>query len=203
MGKKREQADPFGLSLLDVLSNALGGVILLMLIVAVTIKGRDDRKLNEAQEERQGSNYTVKVFEKTKKPSNDLNFDLMLVQVAIVGTEKAELDLVTDASTNGCCSLAKLATSGHNESITEYMVIRNGIYDGEWELRLKPLPSATSIQSVDFYVTHNKQVYCAEKGTPTGTGGATTLLSIRESKAGQPQIRIFGRTLCQVAPRID
>jgi len=199
MSKKREQADPFGLSLLDVLSNALGGVILLMLIVAVTIKGRDDRKLNEAKEERQGANYTVKAFEKIEKPNDETNFDLMLVQVAIIGSGKVNLELKTDASTNDCCSLVKQISGGGRKGVSEYMVVRNGTYNGEWELLLSSSSLLKGIQSVEFYVTHNKQVYCAESGVPTGK----TLLKVREYKGDQPEIRVFGRTLCEVSPNIQ
>ena len=186
MPKKREPVDAFGLSLLDVLSNALGGLILLMLIVAVTLKGNDKRRLNLPEEERQGQKYTELEFQK-KKP--EVKFNLLLVQITLYGSD-ASLEFEGDRSN---CSLTKSTANGNKES-EDWFILRIGEKEKDWSVTYaqNAFDNIRYPDSIAVFVTIDEMVYCAEifnnidKNAP--------VLEVKESKSENIDIKIGGKT---------
>lgn len=157
MSKRKEAVDPFGLSLLDVLSNALGGVILLMMIVAVTIKGNDSRKLNLPQEADQGERYTEVKF----KPKNTkVEYFLLTAQIDLIGGG-GSLSLDGDIKNE----ILTKSTSPFRGESREWLVIRQGKSKGRWQVRLDPksIPTGDTFpDSVSVMITLDNKVSCSE-----------------------------------------
>lgn len=89
MAKAKKVADPFGLSLMDVLSNALGGMILLLLIVAASIKSNESQKKvrkDETEPGAGGSIATLSFVESKNTPKYD--YILYHYTLKITGTNK-------------------------------------------------------------------------------------------------------------------
>lgn len=196
MTKRKEAVDPFGLSLLDVLSNALGGLILLMLIVAVTIKGNDEKRLNLQQESSQGENYTViTIPERLKQPK--LETDILIAQIKVFGGSP-ELSLA--GAFEGHCSLSKyvdtLDTKKHS---SEWLVIRKNKMDGDWEVRLDKNSDHSPPDSIAILITWKELVTCHE--VLMFNQQRESILRIKESLHGQPEIFLLGKQTCNMDPK--
>lgn len=192
MIKRREPVDPFGLSLLDVLSNALGGLILLMLVVAITTKGNDEKRLNLPSEDTQGQNYTVVTVSKKKKP--ELKFNLLIAQINLYGSS-AELSLAGEFTGN--CSL-----SSRGDSLKrQWLAIRlDNMQNKEWEVKFKNPSDHPGLDSIAILVTCSDLVTCYDviKYEP----GQESILKVREMLKSQPEISFLGRP-CNLNPNLN
>lgn len=184
MAKKREPADAFGVSLLDVLSNALGGLILLVLIVAVTLKGNDKRRLNLPQEERKGINYTEINFDKADL---NLKFNLLLLQIELIGGE-GEISLSGD--TEGC--IVTRSNSDAKDKKNNWFVMRNGEKVGAWQIDLKNSSADNPPESIAIFITVDEKVYCS--GIVDIKDISDPLVTIVESKENSPFIQVVNKT---------
>jgi hypothetical protein len=131
MPKKRTPGDAFGLSLLDVLSNALGGLILLVLIVAVTIKGNDLKRLYLPQEGRPGLYYTELKFDQEDLEPVE---NILLAQIRLIG----DADRMAVPRLSGDVAQCTLLPSPVSEGtrISDWMAVRKGEVDGTWSIKL-------------------------------------------------------------------
>ncbi|MCO6490083.1 MAG: hypothetical protein J5I98_16850 [Phaeodactylibacter sp.] len=182
MAKKREPVDPFGLSLLDVLSNALGGVILLMLIVAVTLKGNDKKRLNLPQESLQGKNYTKTTFNKKEKPEVEIN--ILLAQIQLIGN-KGALKLESDVP-NCVLSQSTSADTMRND----WLVVRHGIVKGEWSVVLNEPAHIGPRDSVAVFITLAELAKCSEVAELKNLN--QPVLRVVENGSNDPDIYIAG-----------
>lgn len=160
MGKRKEPVDAFGLSLLDVLSNAVGGVILLVLIVAITLRGNDYKRLNLPDEQKSGEIYTVLKFDKSKNDKKE-NMNLLVVQIKFHGgSMKCEI-----TGENSECSLGIEDTSEQvtNRGFKEMIIFRkkNDQEQRKWEVIAKENDSPSIPDSISIFVTANDKVICA------------------------------------------
>lgn len=187
--KKREPADAFGLSLLDVLSNALGGVILLMLIVVLTIKGNDKKRLNLSQEERPGEWYTVLDFEK-KKP--EVQFNLLLAQISLLGAKEdgqfGELELTENTQ---YCGISKENSERKN---AEWFILRHGVKKEKWEVKFKEPYEGVYPDSIAVVITIDEKICCSKIVKVTDVN--EPLLTVQERGEKQPEITISGNKKC-------
>jgi len=190
MVKRKNAADAFGLSLLDVLSNALGGVILLMLIIAATINGNDKRRLNKPQESKQGKKYSAIEFEKGEKKNE---FNLLLAQVRLINGSG---EISIGGEHNNKCSLAKYITDISPDMETNWLAIRMGEMNGTWDLILHPGTGTTYPDSVSVFITIDDIPYCSKIVKLKRDLKDNILLSVREQGKDQPQINIAGTTAC-------
>ncbi|MEL6629486.1 MAG: hypothetical protein AAFU33_16365 [Bacteroidota bacterium] len=184
MAKRRQPSDPFGVSLLDVLSNALGGVILLVLIVAVTIDGNDKRRLNLPPEERKGINYTEINFDKAEL---DLSLNLLLIQIELIGGD-GEIRLSGDSEN---CILTQ-THRGSSEKKPNWLVIRTGENLGTWDISLKENSSTIPPNAVAIFITVDEKVYCS--GIVDIQDVSTPLVTVVESKQNNPFIKVGDKT---------
>jgi len=195
MSKRKAPVDPFGLSLMDVLSNALGGVILLMLIVAATIKGKDKEHLNRLPEDDQGAEHTAVEFVRGKPALKSL----MLVQIELLGGEGT---LILSGEKQ-FCSLSKRRKdqapemdSLHQTSpyAQDWLIIRNGNFSGTWKVDLEIDPNGNRPDSVGVFISTGTLIKCVI--TTKLILNKKTILEVREQKNGEPEITIAGQP-CQ------
>lgn len=112
MSKRKPPADAFGLSLMDVLSNALGGVILLVMIVAVTLKGNDRLRKNKPEEERAGQEYTALDLDRSPVvPARQLK--TVVLQIHFTGAPR-ELSVDEGEHTLGMVGDSRDALASHD-----------------------------------------------------------------------------------------
>ncbi len=167
--KKKNPKDPFGLSLLDVLSNALAGTIILMLIVAVSVGGNDKSKKSKIYSKNQGSRMTL-------SPSNnstsiETNFDELTIQI------------FSDLQIKEECTLS-LKDKGING------IIKEGFTKGSignsymWELYVPSGAELLSRLTLEIYCNQNmsKNVieYFVYEGSRFITSGDETLIGKRD-----------------------
>ncbi|MCG8330167.1 MAG: hypothetical protein MI974_20885 [Chitinophagales bacterium] len=176
MAIKRKAVDPFGMSLLDVLSNALGGVILLMLIVAATLKGNDKKRLNLPPEGEQGIIYTELDFEILDL---DLDMEILIVQIQL--SEPAKLTL--DAPDNAFVSMST------NDNVN-WLILQEKKAEEGWQVRF-PYSSNRSPNTASIAVNLNGWPLCVS--TIALSPGASTLLSVARGE-GQPIINMAGKS---------
>jgi hypothetical protein len=192
MAKKKEAPDAFGLSLLDVLSNALGGLIILMLIVAVTKKGNDEKQLNLPSEEKEGKIRTDINFEKMKKHTDN---DILIIQLKLLGGGGV-LRLQGNGIRN--CSLSQFNsndTLGNSADTTlqqadNWMAVRMGEQKAEWRVVLV----TGRVDSVAVFITKNANVYCSDIVKLENNGAP--LISVEDKGKGQSIIKIAGVKNC-------
>ncbi len=179
MGKRKEPVDAFGLSLLDVLSNAVGGVILLVLIVAVTLRGNDYKRLNLPDEQRSGEAYTVLKFDKSKNEKKK-NMNLLVVQIKFHGGSM-KCEISGDASE---CSLGIEDTSEQltNRGFKEMIIFRKKTDQEQrkWEITTVENDTRSIPDSVSVFVTANDKVICASTRAYTKQN-SVPILSVSDS----------------------
>ncbi|MCG3158228.1 MAG: hypothetical protein DKINENOH_04869 [bacterium] len=139
----KRPGDPFGLSLMDVLSNALGGTLLLMMIVAASIGLRDEEQRELPAEEGGGEFETVKIIPLRRVPSDKPDLSLLVIQIRFWGSRSIKLYL-NGIESDESCSIGSIANDP-----SEWLVIRKGRRDNNWSVIAK----AQSIQDLPEKIT--------------------------------------------------
>ena len=186
MAKKKEAPDAFGLSLLDVLSNALGGLIILMLIVAVTKKGNDERRLNQPDEGREGKIYTDTKFDTTKMKIDN---EILIVQLRVFGKGELKLDLKQDKFSH--CSLSKFSDNDTLKPSNNWMIVRMGEQNAKWTVNVV---GSDKVDSVAVFVTKNAKVFCSNIVIIDNNGAP--LIAVEDKGKQQSIIKIGGIKSC-------
>ena len=185
MSKRKEPADAFGLSLLDVLSNALGGVILLTLIVAATIKGNDKLRLNLPPDLERGNDYTDLDFDVKKKKK--IEFDLLIIQMELIGGT-SELKLFGEDLSH--CSISKRTISDDQLNVSdEWLIVRQNKMDSNWSIEFSDTENLPD--SIAVIITLDNLTPFGEKVEISGT----KILNINESLTSKPNITIFEKPI--------
>ncbi|MBV6504653.1 MAG: hypothetical protein ILNGONEN_00203 [Syntrophorhabdaceae bacterium] len=173
--------DAFGLSLLDVLSNALGATILLMMIVAASLGKGDEKRRNLPVEEGEGENVTVLDF--YPEPSRS-SLHLLVIQIRLFGDD-AEFCSLRIEGEQDSCTIAQ----GINKR-SEWLVTRKGRLERQWFVVLeaqKTLPDSFSVLA-----TSDDQPLVSEVRRLDKNLGQLerTLLSVSEKSDLPPEIQI-------------
>lgn len=178
MKNRREKQDAFGLSFLDVLSNSLGSVILLVIIVGASMSGNDKRKLNKIDEGAMGEIFTDSKFDTIKKL--DLDLDIIIAQIEIPKNGELELD-VKDCTS---CTISESSRGDFNT----YLIVRPHKIKKNWQVIVKKgkLPEA-----INMFVTWNEKIIC---GNQFEVKPNTSILEINEPiEDAKGIIKVFGQ----------
>lgn len=189
--KRREPVDAFGASLLDVLSNLFGALILLMLIIAVLIRN-DIYRLYKPDEGSVGQRPS-NTFLKPKPAKEKLQF--LVAEITLTG----EGDLRTevwggDAALSSRVSLCE----GEGKKIgTHWLALRQGSFSGTWSV----IPKSTnhSIEGVCVEVKIDGLSVCSI-AQPYRSGN---LLKVKEIKNGLAEITVAGKPCNTVNSKKD
>lgn len=122
--------DPFGLSLLDVLSNALGATIVLMMIVAVNISSDAEQQHQDAQtDESQGEMITLQL----KPTADNERSKLMVLQIRLIGGNPRNCRLEAISSR----PIPEISIQQGKYDPSQWLVFKRGRFYFTWQVILK------------------------------------------------------------------
>jgi len=158
-------ADAFGLSLLDVLSNALGAVLLLMMIVSASVGGNDEERHDLPVEE--GAGQTVTALEFKLHEPNTPKSGLIVAQIRLFGGDVESLNLIfKDATADDIRGVHR----GIKDR-SQWLVLKRGRRLGQWSLHIAArrhgaLPDSISVMAtIDDYPMPPKLIHLNDKNT--------------------------------------
>jgi len=189
MSKRKDSADAFGLSLMDVLSNALGGVILLVLIVAVTLKGNDRLRKNKPEEERQGVDYTSLDF-KRSKITQKFELNVLTVQIHF---KSSPVGLQLRDATG--CTLALVGDSAGATSSTDWLLTTDSIVALPARLVIKAHPVGTVAQDSVFVIVSREQSVLFSIGDRFELADTARFMVISRTPEKSVEVKLQNKTL--------
>lgn len=185
MARRREPADAFGASLLDVLSNLFGALILLMLIIAVLIRN-DIFRLNRPDEGSLGNFHSTN-FKKPERAKDKLNF--LVAQIQLEGSGELQYD-----GPQSIAKSIKLGQGAASDVENYWSIVRQGQIAGTWSI--VPKGNDQGIERVCITVKVDGLSVCSI--SQAYVTGSQAVLKITEREVGGPVIFVGGKP-CNVS----
>lgn len=184
----RRPADAFGLSLLDVLSNALGGTMLLMMIVAASVGGIGNQKENLPVEGATGE-FMTEPEEFERRPPQD-KLSLLVIQVRFWGGTPGADSLYFDP--NSFPPKSSSVSYGISDQ-SQWLVMKKEPLKKDLVVILETESNHLMPDSVSIFATLDAHPLCSCRDRiPDINRSNYELLRISEDSSEKPNIYLFG-----------